>query len=133
MSVMATPERNLKAFDWLPLERWDMNTVCGPRNGLDIYCKICDEWVNAQSANTHVGLHVGEATILGGMTGTRAIQKREPKEEKEPSYPVSETGKRKTICRQCEKEFEQEIRKGRPRVFCFECAPIKGEKNGGTT
>jgi len=39
---------------------------------------------------------------------------------------ISSLRKKITICRICNSEFEQERKRGRPRVFCFVCKP-KGE------
>ena len=43
--------------------------------------------------------------------------------------PVIKGESRTTTCRTCGSEFEQERKRGRPRVFCYGCVPPKEAVN----
>ena len=45
----------------------------------------------------------------------------------EGDSPTINGSKRLDKCRVCSKEFEQERKRGRPRVLCYICKPIGGE------
>ena len=55
--VKAT-EAELKAFDWLPLEQWSVDTIFN-YYGVNAkkLCKICDKWVSVGDLSEHVKKH----------------------------------------------------------------------------
>ena len=56
---MKKPNRiDYDAFSWLPLNRWTVDNIMGPRLGQVIFCKICDEYVIITDADKHAAKHV---------------------------------------------------------------------------
>jgi CMP-N-acetylneuraminic acid synthetase len=56
---MAKPtRRDYDAFNWLPLERWNVETILGPHLEQKVCCKICDEYILFKDASKHVASHV---------------------------------------------------------------------------
>lgn len=45
-------------FRWLPIERWNMDTLMGPTLGPNIFCKICDTYISGWEAEKHINRHV---------------------------------------------------------------------------
>jgi len=45
-------------FGWLPLHKWRVDTLMGPKLRQKIFCKVCDEYVIIYDAEGHVAKHV---------------------------------------------------------------------------
>ena len=45
------------AFRWLPIERWNEDTLFGPMMGNRIMCKICDEYIGFDDRKVHAEKH----------------------------------------------------------------------------
>ncbi len=58
MFVKKATRRDYDAFNWLPLARWNIDTLLGPSLGQKIMCKICDEYISIGDSETHVNRHV---------------------------------------------------------------------------
>ena len=63
-------ERNLKAFDWLPLNRWTVESILGP----DTYCKICDKRPHPNNAKDHIREHVKEREVIARREKLAALE-----------------------------------------------------------
>lgn len=50
--------RDYDAFGWLPIERWNTNTLLGPKLNQMICCKICDKYIRMDESEKHVKNHV---------------------------------------------------------------------------
>lgn len=50
--------RDYEMFEWLPIDRWSVNTIMGPALEFKIMCKICDEYVIMSDSDNHVQSHV---------------------------------------------------------------------------
>lgn len=62
-----TEARYLDALDWLPLDKWSVETIINqegtpPSTGL--LCKICDRRIKVGKAEGHVKGHIREAKSL---------------------------------------------------------------------
>ena len=78
MSSSQTNPDHLKAFDWLPLERWTPDSILcdfqveGKRN-----CKVCDKWIPRSEEESHVAKHVREVKVLKKKAKDEAAKKRD--------------------------------------------------------
>ncbi len=45
-------------FNWLPVNRWNEDNLCGPRLNHMIMCKICDTYIRYDERVDHVAKHV---------------------------------------------------------------------------
>lgn len=52
--------RDYDAFSWLPIDRWNENTILGPRLNQMICCKICDTYIPHKDSEKHVAYHVSQ-------------------------------------------------------------------------
>ena len=56
---MKKPKReDYDMFSWLPLERWTVDNLTGPELRLQVFCKICDEYILKTEAQDHIAKHV---------------------------------------------------------------------------
>ncbi len=56
---MKTPSRrDYDGFSWLPIDRWNTNTLLGPRLNQMICCKICDQYIRVDESEAHIKKHV---------------------------------------------------------------------------
>lgn len=72
-----TQERYLLAFDWLPLEKWDADTILnqeGTPPSAGRLCKVCDKRIPLSKSDAHVKNHVRE------MIYWKALRRAEAKE-----------------------------------------------------
>lgn len=60
-----TPEWKILSFDWLPVEKWTIDTVMNSK-AIDgnRYCKICDDWVKIKECDKHIKHHVKEQQVV---------------------------------------------------------------------
>jgi hypothetical protein len=52
--------RDYDAYNWLPIERWSVGTLLGPRLNQMICCKICDKYIPFKDSESHVSSHVSQ-------------------------------------------------------------------------
>lgn len=73
--VTAT-EQELKSFDWLPLEKWSVDTVLNyyAVEGKQI-CKICDKGVSVSDRRDHVKAHVAARKRLREKERAEALER----------------------------------------------------------
>lgn len=50
--------RDYDAFRWLPIERWNVDSLMGPKLNEMIFCKICDFYVRLDESEDHIKKHV---------------------------------------------------------------------------
>lgn len=55
---MANPKRrDYDGFKWLPVIRWNADTIMGPRLNEMIFCKICDGYIPYTDREDHAKKH----------------------------------------------------------------------------
>ncbi len=58
---MSKPQRrDYDSFNWLPVSRWTVDNLLGPRLNRMIFCKICDEYTPWDDRESHVTKHVAQ-------------------------------------------------------------------------
>lgn len=73
--VTAT-EEELKAFDWLPLDKWSVDTILNyyAVEGKQL-CKICDKGVSVSDRRDHVASHVAARKRLKEKERKEALER----------------------------------------------------------
>lgn len=58
---MSKPQRrDYDAFGWLPIGRWTVDNLTGPRLNTMLFCKICDKYIQWDEREEHVAKHVAQ-------------------------------------------------------------------------
>ncbi len=119
-------ERNLTGFDWLPLARWNVDTILtftehqGKKN-----CKVCSEWVDRTKQESHVKKHVKEREeLLARDKAVREAERIVAKAEKRLEQAITKapaTSFYTIPCRVCSKGIRRTGRRGRPPLVHDEC------------
>lgn len=121
-----TPEWKLIAFEWLPSDKWTIDTVM---NNYEVnskrYCKICDAWVPRSDCVAHVEFHVKEEQkmhdrILAERAEQRRLEKEAERLERGLAAPVVSKFY-EAPCRVCNKPIRKTGRRGRPPVIHEDC------------
>lgn len=109
-----TPDRNLRAFAWLPAERWCADQLIEilpvSRNSTKYMCKVCDKQIPSKDREKHATIHRRE------FKEARKRWKREEAQERR-----AESGPQVLTCENCGKTWERQPQKGRRPKLCEEC------------
>lgn len=59
-----TEDKFLQAFEWLPLDRWNEDTLIGPNLPDKGMCKVCDTWIDRSKLQSHIDTHIKEMKVI---------------------------------------------------------------------